>query len=358
MVATRFPDSGLTSEYGDIVISSVTAKVTVLISYADTAVTILTEDYYPDATGKIIIPNIGKLALMHMDPSGIVLSNETNGGTLALYIKLTELTGIATIIEKTVTFYHSDVDFSGTINTMIAYMPLSRTTRKITAPNRKEFISFYGSFSVYAYVVKRGTVGDVTVSAFLKSMADYKKMYHIDVSPSVIASAAGCAVADLVYYNIYIYNTHMIRFTMDQRNYPTTRTFVFRNSFGAVETFTCTGDTENERTWEREFGLINNNNIQTDKELKSTIKVNTGYLSQRMVPVLEDLLNSDQIYLLAGNTIHPIVITDEDFSNNSRNYEVKSFELTYRFTSNAVVSKYVPLALGDLFDATFDNTFN
>lgn len=357
MVATRFPLNGLTSEYGDIIMTSVTAKVTFSVTYAGNV--ILSEDYFPDADGKITVRNVGELALMYMGIEQISLANEIDIETITFSITLVEHTGSPQTITQSVVFFRSDVSFSETLTTVtILKIPLSRTTKKVTAPNRKEYVSFYGSGMITAYVVKRGTISDVSVSVSLKSTADSTKVYRIDVSPAVIASAAGCAVADLVYYNVYIYNTHMIRFTMDQRNYPTTRTFVFRNSFGAVETFTCTGDTENERTWEREFGLINNNNIQTDKELKSTIKVNTGYLSQRMVPVLEDLLNSDQIYLLAGDTIHPIVITDEDFSNNSRNYEVKSFELSYRFTSNAVVSKYVPLALGDLFDATFDNTFN
>ena len=59
MVETRFPESGLSAEYGDIVISEVSSELVISVSYSGNVV--LSEKYVPDSEGKVAFKNLGKI---------------------------------------------------------------------------------------------------------------------------------------------------------------------------------------------------------------------------------------------------------------------------------------------------------
>ena len=266
----------------------------------------------------------------------------------------------ASTITKTISIYECIVDFAGSLDVaLLNLIPLSRMTKKTTGPGRTEFVSFYGTGTVSAYVVKKGTTQDVATTYTVYTMATADKIYRINVSPDVIATLAGCSVSDLIYYNVYKDTDCIIRFTMDQRNYPVIRTFVFRNCFGAQESFTFIGDEESSRKWTREFGVSNNNQLQISRDLVNSIKVNSGPISSQSVEAIEDLLNTDQLALLDEAGFQPIVILEENFSNTSRRDELKSVDFTYRFAgNNQFRTTYAAFKKPRIFDPTFDETFN
>lgn len=355
MVENRFPTSGLSAEYGDIVIDSVAAPVVVEIRYQGTL--ILSEVYSPDANSKIYIREVGELAVLLIDKSDFITVNGYSGsGGILLSISII---GTATI-NKDVTIYQSIVDFSGSLDvTLLKLIPLSRSTNKSTGVGRTEYISFYGTGTIKAYVVRKGTTSDSAATYDVVTYSLPEKIYNTNVSPSVIATLAGCTEADLIYYNIYISTDSIIRFTMDERNYPDKKTFVFRNCFGAQETFTCTGAEKSERKWTRSFGNIDNKQVSISRDLVNKLTANTGYLSDEDLEVLEDLLNSDQICLLDEYGLQDVVILEENFNDSSRKDELKMVEFSYRVAkNNQSGSRYKKFIKPRVFSPEFDETFN
>ena len=355
MVENRFPTSGLSSEYGDIVIDSVTAPVVVEIRYQGAL--ILSEVYSPDADSKIYIREVGELAILLIDKSDFMTQNGYTGyESILLNISIIG----TTTISKDVTIYQSIVDFLGSLDvTLLKQIPLSRSTNKSTGIGRTEWISFYGTGTLKAYVVRKGTTADLAATYNVVTYSLPEKIYNTNVSPSVIATLAGCTEADLIYYNIYVSTDSIIRFTMDERNYPDKKTFVFRNFFGAQETFTCTGSEKSERKWTRSFGNIDNKQVSISRDLVNKLTANTGYLSDEDLEVLEDMLNSDQICLLDEYGLQEVVILEENFNDTSRKDELKVIEFGYRFAkNNQSGSRYKKFIKPRIFSPEFDETFN
>ena len=356
MVENRFPASGLSAEYGDIVIDSVTeTSVVVEIRYQGTL--ILSEVYTPDADSKIYIRELGDLAVLLIEKADLMTENGYTGyGSILLNVKIIG----TTTIQKDVTIYQSIVDFSGSLDvTLLKQIPLSRATNKSTGIGRTEWISFYGTGTLKAYVVKKGITNDSAATYDIVTYSLPEKIYNTNVSPSVIATLASCPEADLIYYNIYISTDSIIRFTMDDRDYPNKKTFIFRNCFGAQEIFTCTGDEKSERKWTRSFGNINNKQVSISRDLVNKFTANTGYLSAEDLEVLEDMLNSDQICLLDEYGLQDVVILEENFNDTSRKDELKAVEFSYRFSqNNQFKTSYKAFKKPRVFTTEFDETFN
>jgi len=355
MVEERFPTSGLSAEYGDIIMNSVTKTVSLEVSYQGKI--ILSEIYVPDSDAKIYIKDLGMLAMNFKSKADFSIYNGIDGACVQLTVSLTEG---SQVVSKDVTIYQCIVDFADSLNIdLLKTIPLSRMTKKKTGVGRTEFTSFYGGSTVKAYIVKKGHNQDIAITVNIIALANPNNMYRINVSPEIVAALADCYPSDLVYYEIYTNKDQVIRFVMEQRSYPQLRTFVFRNCFGAQESFTCTGDEESSRKWSREYGLSKNINIQLTRDLVNSITVNTGLVTNRSVEALEDLLNSDQLALLDAQGFQAIIILEENFKNNSRRDEVRSFDFTYRFAGyNQFRTTYAPFKTPRVFDDTFNETFN
>lgn len=355
MVEIRFPNSGLSAEYGDIIFSSVTGSVLATISVGGN--TVLEEKYIPDPDGVIRIMGIGELAMVYFAANDFSTENGVDGEAIVVTVSLL---GQDSGIERNVTIFPCVVDFSGSLpaDTFLS-IPLSRSINKTTAFGRKEWISFYGGSTVQLYAAYRGTTADLSKTVEFATLADAAKFYRLNVSPAVIANAIECAETDLIYYNLYTSVESIIRFTMDERNYPAQKTFVFRNCFGAQESFTCVGDEKSDRKWIRSFGSINKKQVSISRDLENKITVSSGYVSDEDIEVLEDLLNSDQVCLLDQHGFQDIVITDESFSIIERDDELKEVSFSYRFAqSNQFKTSYKAFAKPRIFTHQFDDSFN
>ena len=353
MTETRFPASGLSAEYGDIVISDVLAEAAVSVTCAGTV--ILSEKYTPDSNDQITISNIGELAMLYFEPGDMLTATGEDADPVVLTVEIVS----ATTITKAVTIYPSVIDFSGTLDvTLLKQIPLSRATKKNTAPGRKEYIGFYGGATVVVYAVYKGETVDVAVTENLVVLASAAKIYTVDVSPAVIAALINQPVAKLVYYNVYTSTDSIIRYMVSGRNWQFEKTFSFRNCFGAQETFTCTGDEVDERKWTREFGNFNARKIDYSREMENAIQINTGYITAKDVEVLEDLLNSDDVCVIDEAGLQKVTILEENFSDSSRKDDVKSVSFTYRYAQmNQFKSTYAAFKKPRVFTPEFDTSF-
>ena len=356
MVETRFPESGLSAEYGDIVISEVSSELLISVNYLGNWV--LSEKYFPDSAGKVAFKNLGKLAEDYFQPGSLSLT----GGVFALpvtFLVSVDCDAEQESILKNVTIYPCVVDFSGTVDVaLLAQIPLSRATQKVTAQGRKEFISFYGDTTITLYVVYRGVDRDIAETVEFATLANPDTIYTLDVSPAVIAAFIGQAESALVYYNLYSSADSIIRFFVSTRLWQFEKTLLFVNCFGAQESFTCTGDENEERQWTREYGNFNDRKINYKRELENAIKINTGYLVNQDIEVVEDLLNSDSIYMIDEAGLQEVTVLNEEFSDTSRKDEVKSVTFTYRLAQhNQFKSRYQAFRKPRVFTPDFDTSF-
>jgi len=355
MVESRFPESGLAAEYGDIVFASVEAPVIVTISITN-GVTLLSETYTADGLGEVRIREIGTLAMLYVAYTALSLTAGRDG--LPIYLTVSAVSDEVEI-EKDIVIYPSTVDFQQSLSLeALALIPLCRATKKETAIGRKEFVSFYGDGVVKAYIVYKTPTKDTAVTHNVATLASESIYYRVNVSPSVIAALAGIAEADIIYYNIYIDLQYIVRFTIQDRNFPEQTQFVFRNCFGAMEVFTCTGSTENSRKWNRELGVVNNRTVIATKDIEQEFKTATGYLSRQQIDTVEDMLNSDELYIIESGSLLEVIITEEDFSTTSRADLLNGCTFSYAHTqANRILGRYTAFAKPGIFTPDFDNTF-
>ncbi|MDR1098013.1 MAG: hypothetical protein LBL57_07775 [Tannerella sp.] len=356
MVEVRFPDNGLSSDFGDIILSEVSEKATAVFSIGGNPV--LEEIYYPDANGKISIRDAGQLAKIYFETPGMGADSGADGSSVTFSISLQDRSNT---ISKTVTIYRCDAETAGTLSAaQLKAMPLSQATKKTTGFGRTEYTGFYGSGTVSVYAVFREINGPLARTFTLHELPNSPEtFYRINVSPSRIAEVAGIPEADIVYYNVYKSTSEIIRFTIDRRPYPDKTTFVFRNCFGAQETFTCTGDTETERKWERTFASVDRRQHPVSHELTRKHTVNTGYISKEMTGVLEDLMNSEDVCIITPDGWEPVVILEESFKVSSRRDALTAVEFKYRHRSNNQMQyRHRPFRKPGIFDGTYNKSFN
>ena len=130
MVEERFPTSGLSAEYGDIIMNSVTKTVSLEVSYQGKI--ILSEIYVPDSDAKIYIKDLGMLAMNFKSKADFSIYNGIDGACVQLTVSLTEG---SQVVSKDVTIYQCIVDFADSLNIdLLKTIPLSRMTKKKTEP--------------------------------------------------------------------------------------------------------------------------------------------------------------------------------------------------------------------------------
>lgn len=353
MNVARFPIEEVSADYGDIVLDLVSDDVEAVITINGKEV--LHETYSPDIAGMVYIRDVGSLAMMYDNVQDISLDNGLDGKCVKLDISLKE--GTETYATS-VNIYRCDAETGDTLAvSVLKRMPLSHITKKITGIGRTEFISFYGDADIHADVVYYGSTKDELKTITIgKINTDDGSYYRYDVSPSVIATLCGIIEPDLISYTIYKSENESISYIVDKRPFLNQNTFIFRNIFGAQETFTCTGDSNSERKWTRSYGNINRKQRQISRDMAKTITVNTGYIDEETSGLLEDLLNSQNICYLEKGVLRDVSIIEESFKVTSRKDELIAVEFKYRYSSNNQIQFRTNKRR--IFDCTFDESFN
>lgn len=353
MNVARFPIEEVSADYGDIILDSVSGDVEAVITKNGTEV--LHEIYSPDISGMVYIRDVGSLAMMYDNVQDISLDNGLDGKFVKLDISLQE--GSQTFASS-VSVYRCDAETGDTLAvSTLKRMPLSRVTKKITGIGRTEFISFYGDAEIKADVVFYGDGKDDIITVTVGNIIiDDGKYYRYDVSPSVIATLCSIIESDIISYTVYKSENESISFIVDNRPFLNKNTFIFRNIFGAQETFTCTGDSNSERKWTRSYGNINRIQRQISRDMAKTITVNTGYIDEETTGLIEDLLNSQNICFLEEGVLRDVSIIEESFKVTSRKDELIAVEFKYRYSSNNQMQFRTNKRR--IFDFTFDESFN
>lgn len=346
-----------------LVIREVDARLNIVFSIAGN--NILTENYYPDIEGIVRIRNLSKLATLYMDQPLSRDPNRIIGNPITVDLVLADNSNT---FNSTITIYPCDVLTYGTLSLdNILFMPLSRSVGRITYPGQREILGFYGRDGGRTINAGIGYIFESKMRFVrIPVITLYSGFTSFDVSLSKMVELVGnsgdghiISQSDIRFYDIY----DVMSFHFDVKPFPPVgrTTFLFRNCFHALETFTCTGDVESQRKWTRSTASVDNESIVVENELTNTRTVYTGYITEQMCGVLEDLLNSDDICLLTPSGRIPVIISGESYKVLNRPDEVISASFEYKIANNNQGEFFFSsqqAGIGRIFDSTFNETFN
>jgi hypothetical protein len=237
------PAEALSADFGDIVIGNVSGKLDFKVSLGGKE--ILLESYSPDSTGFVYIRDMALLADMYRPENNLPEETASLNGSLTLALEFRE--GSQTLT-RNVKIYACDLETDGTLMPEnLKNIPLTRCFNKTVCPGQTEYISFYGPGAVTLVLFHTAGGENLSQTLAFASLPEGADVIHrLDVSPAAIARRTGIEESQITYYLLYKDRNCRIKFTMNPYLRPG-NTFIFPNIFGAPETFTCYGDSENER---------------------------------------------------------------------------------------------------------------
>jgi hypothetical protein len=274
----RCPEEALSADFGDIVIDSVAENLDFRVTLNQEA--ILLETCHPDNTGHVYIRDVAGLAEIYRQEHS--LSADGVGGTVTFSLEFKEG---AQSLTRTVKLYACDMETGSSLTPdVLKPVPLTRCFNKSTGQGQKECLSFYCPGTVTQAVTYTGIENGISQTvSFTGLPGDAGAIRRLDISSDIIA---GINRSRIVFCILFKDRNCRIKFTVDPYRQPG-KTFLFINSFGAQETFTCCGDLESERKWTREYGKINREQRLTKRDMETAHTVNTGYLTREQVEIVK-----------------------------------------------------------------------
>lgn len=350
----RCPDYALSADLGDIIIGNVSQHIDFKVTYKNEV--ILQESYSPDNKGQVCIRDMALLADMYRQEIPLLPENDASAGVVTFNLQFVEDTQEIT---QELSIYICRAETAGTlIVDDLHLIPLTSCLSKSISPIQKEYISFYGPGQILTKVVYTGTTQDISAEFTLANLTGAPDTIHrIDVSPDVISKIAGIDSSRIVKYSVYKIEKLAVEFTVNKYLRPQ-KTFIFSNMFGAQETFSCTGDREEEWKWERTYAQFNRRQQLVSGIPNAQNTIQTGYLTKEQTGIVQDLLNARQIALIDESGWHPVTIDDETFKVISRWDELVNVQFKYRLAGDNHLQVRYQWNDYRIFDFTFDNTFN
>lgn len=362
MIVTGLKNYIYASNYGDITVSDISDSVAVVLLVEGS--TVLEERYYPDATGKAVIHNIGDVLLPYfIQPSEVVWGDSRR----KLFLNVTVQIGSS--FTHTQTVFYSNIKNDIDIDFTFAKF-LTRYQKKKTSVSRVEFLSFYDNgqslyvgiaylyqgkpqFFRYKWMDCGSTHEGISLNVSIRKM---KECVCSNTAHAVTES-------DIVYYEAYsVIGGNIIseiRYVNDKRHFPQEKHLFYYNCFGLPETITFRGADKRSVEPNATYATMRDEYRKIDTLPVIYDEVNTGYIDKVESECIEELLISDNVYLYTTVGIDKkIVFTEVDMEKRKPDNAPVSYTLTYRPAAlKCLEYKSIIYNAGRLFDKTFDYTF-
>lgn len=203
---------------------------------------------------------------------------------------------------------------------------------KITAPGRTEKLYFYDdsssidstSYTAHFLNIAKGNI--VTkVGSRTNISTGIENFYYVDVSPDTIA-IDGYQLLD---YSVEC-GDRSAKFSV-RNDVETTAEFCFINAFGFEDSVGFTGLIEDNHNYERKAGYINGKYRNYGIDDVSSVTLDTGIISEAMLPIIDDLAKSREIYLLeSGKKGQEVTITETDLKRTNEDDALFRCSITYK----------------------------
>ena len=223
---------------------------------------------------------------------------------------------------------------------------------KITHAWQKEILSIYTTVPVDVTIETDSLDGTRTGPSILRSISEINQVVEMNVSAAnVLANPAG-----LSRYIIKAGSRLMVYYLNNdtRREQPE---ILFRNAFGCREIFVAGGLLERSNDYENSVGYIRDMLFRfRTKEIKKFV-CNTGVLREKQSQWVEDLMVSNEVFLLIGSDLVPITITDAKVLRTNAPDELISFDFNYQLSKPGIYGAG-KIDIKRIFDDTFDYTFH
>lgn len=223
---------------------------------------------------------------------------------------------------------------------------------KITRAWQKEILSIYTSVATDITLETVALDGTRTGPNVIRAITDLNQIVEMDVSPERILLNP----ETLNRYIIKAGNRMMIYYL----NHDTRREepeLLFRNAFGCRESFVAAGLNERSNEYENVTGYVRDMLFRfRTKEIKKFV-CNTGVLNETHSNWAEDMLVSNEVFLLLGTDLIPVTITDAKVLRTNAPDELISFDFNYQLSKPTIYGAG-KIDIKRIFDDTFDYTFH
>lgn len=249
---------------------------------------------------------------------------------------------------------------------------LTRLPReKRTATNENEYLSFLHAadlgevkigYKIYYLLADQVAEMDGYLYTFAEVGTSEIKTFNASVA--VVRAAANLPTQYIYNYAIwfesaeYAHTSHYFTMIMADVYHRSKKRFVFENSFGVLETFTCTGQSETKKQVELGMANIQNRYRKIAQSFVAETTISSGFISEDEAEWLDDLLLSYNIAIYTpgvSGANEEVALVSADKTDTNTN-DLKGFTFVYRRAKNNHL-EFTAAARG-IFDETFDNTFN
>lgn len=236
---------------------------------------------------------------------------------------------------------YSFLDFITTYKSFLTWQPASKTIN-ITQPEKLFFLVYNDISSMELHIKVYFTDGTNSGDQELETIAGVSQydVYEIMVGYSQI-DFTKISDKTVEYYEIWLEDnagnvqSQVRTFTVETKSFRHERIFLFRNSFGALDTFRATGRKTQLNEYDR--FLLEKNDISFSLQEqylvleRSVFTINTGWLTFVQRNWLRELLLSGEVYEIISGYKFPIMITDEKRELRDDDNYLYSLEINYKY---------------------------
>lgn len=223
---------------------------------------------------------------------------------------------------------------------------------KITHIWQKEILSIYTSTAIDVTIETVALDGTRTGPNVLRSITDLNQVVEMDVSPERILQ-----YPDTLHRYIIRAGNRMMIYYLNQDTRREEPELLFRNAFGCRESFVPLGLNERTNEYENSTGYVRDMLFRfRTKEIKK-FACNTGVLDNNHSDWAEDMLVSNEVFLLIGADLIPVTITDAKVMRSNAPDELISFDFNYQLSKPNLYGAG-KIDIKRIFDDTFDYTFH
>lgn len=325
---------------------SISAGKTVTFAVISSDKTVFTTSYVPTIGGIITLYGLGRIIDNFIDD---------------LYIDIMLVVDGAPLGPSKIRVFRCAPRMTVRASTFLAnYYLTPMQGPRVTALNRYESLSLYSAADEAATVEAHYYVaGEDKTKTFPLTTA----------SGSRILNVSSIRFFDAAWGAPYMYDVkcgnRTARYTVLSDEPEISVAFIFRNGFGAWETFYLTGTRETDPQYTRSTANVNGFRRNYSIEEILHMKTYTGPLPDGMEAVAEDLARSKAVFYLMsnGDAGDEVIVTDCDLKHNNDGYAQSdlsfsygSSAVSYRLADDRVARMTVPRP-PQIFDDTFDESY-
>lgn len=347
-VESYIPQFAFSSNFQEIILSVVKSDVTFVLSKKLTSgeyIEILRETYVPDNDLKIYILGL----------SEIIASNISGGSFNEFRFHFSNKENTLIYTSKVI-LSRAEINISAAQFVESHFLTLMQGDRTVQIDS-VQFLSLYVTKPTLVKYAARYRDLNGNYSNSSGELADLDVIDRT-IGMAINLSAYEKADHDLVKFAV-IADNRTATFLIDGYSRPSVLELIFVNNFGVSESFAVMGSMNRENKYSNELGYMQGKFKKYHIEALREYTVNTGVLDQNTANWIEDLYNSENVYIARNKTFwKEITITDATVKRSSLQSELPSHEFKYRLSQrNQVVVDFKEDSLR-IHDDSFDYTFN